>query len=175
MNCTSSQEENPEGELGGPGLDQMGNITVKQRHPSSPMASPPIFDDQSGHPQIKSRTSPYFHPGDFCIFIFLFLIFFHPGHGDATSSTGNPFFANQFYPFQPGFSGHKMASDPLSRFLWLFSLKLLLFPTGRLLQKGGMLWMCAVCNSRLNLTLSYQLQPASSVSHSFDQNEISQN
>ena len=175
MNCTSSQEENPEGELGGPGLDQMGNITVKQRHPSSPMASPPIFDDQSGHPQIKSRTSPYFHPGDFCIFLFQFLIFFHPGHGDATSSTGNPFFANQFYPFQPGFSGHKMASDPLSRFLWLFSLKLLLFPTGRLLQKGGMLWMCAVCNSRLNLTLSYQLQPASSVSHSFDQNEISQN
>merc|ERR550534_2341420 len=60
----------------------MGNITVKQRHPSSPMASPPIFDDQSGHPQIKSRTSPYF--------------------------------PNQFYPFQPGFSGHKMASDPLS-------------------------------------------------------------
>jgi len=92
------KEENPEGELPGPGLDQMGNITVKQRHPSSPMASPPIFDDQSGHPQIKSRTSPYFHPG----------------HGDATSSTGNPFFANQFYPFQPGFSGHKMASDPLS-------------------------------------------------------------
>ena len=75
MKCTSSQEENPEGELPGPGLDQMGNITVKQRHPSSPMASPPIFDDQSGHPQIKSRTSPYFHPGDFRLFVFLFLIF----------------------------------------------------------------------------------------------------
>ena len=102
----------------------------------------------------------------FCIF---FLILFHPGHGDATSSTGNPFFANQFYPFQPGFSGHKMASDPLSRFLWLFSLKLLLFSTGRLLQKGGVPWMRAVCNSRLNLTLSYLLQPASSLSHSFDQ------
>ena len=102
----------------------------------------------------------------FCIF---FLILFHPGHGDATSSTGNPFFANQFYPFQPGFSGHKMASDPLSRFLWLFSLKLFLFSTGRLLQKGGVPWMRAVCNSRLNLTLSYLLQPASSLSHSFDQ------
>ena len=61
-----------------------------------------------------------FISGDFCISVFSFLIFFHPGHGDATSSTGNPFFANQFYPFQPGFSGHKMASDPLSRFLWLF-------------------------------------------------------
>ena len=73
MKCTSSQEENPEGELPGPGLDQMGNITVKQRHPSSPMASPPIFDDQSGHPQIKSRTSPYFHPGEFCLFVFFFL------------------------------------------------------------------------------------------------------
>ena len=29
--------------------------------------------------------------------------------------------------------------------------------------------MRAVCNSRLNLTLSYLLQPASSLSHSFDQ------
>ena len=83
MKCTSSQEENPEGELGGPGLDQMGNITVKQRHPSSPMASPPIFDDQSGHPQIKSRTSPYFHPGEFCIFVSLSLTF-------STQAMGTP-------------------------------------------------------------------------------------
>ena len=105
----------------------------------------------------------------FCIFIFYF---FHPGYGDATSSTGNPFFANQFYPFQPGFSGHKMASDPLSRFLWLFSLKLLLlFSIGRPLQKGGMPWMRAVCNSRLNLTLSYLLQSFSLIWP----NEISQN
>ena len=46
-----------------------------------------------------------------------------------------------------------------------------LFSTGRLLQNGGMPWMRAVCNSRLNLTLSYLLQPASSLSHSFDQME----
>jgi len=84
------------------GCQQHGNISVKQRHPSSPMASPPIPDhfDQTGHPQFKSRTSPYFQPH-------------HPGP-EGTSSTGNPFFANQFYPFQTGFSGHKMASDPIS-------------------------------------------------------------
>merc|ERR1719500_653705 len=84
------------------GCPQHGNISVKQRHPSSPMASPPIPDhfDQTGHPQFKSRTSPYFQPH-------------HPGP-EGTSSTGNPFFANQFYPFQTGFSGHKMASDPIS-------------------------------------------------------------
>jgi len=84
------------------GCHQPGNISVKQRHPSSPMASPPIPDhfDQTGHPQFKSRTSPYFQPH-------------HPGP-EGTSSTGNPFFANQFYPFQTGFGGHKMASDPIS-------------------------------------------------------------
>lgn len=87
------------------GCQQHGNISVKQRHPSSPMASPPIPDhfDQTGHPQFKSRTSPYFQSH-------------HPGP-EGTSSTGNPFFANQFYPFQTGFSGHKMASDPISRFV----------------------------------------------------------
>jgi len=83
---------------------QLGNISVKQRHPSSPMASPPIPDhfDQNGHPQFKSRTSPYFQPTH------------HPGPEGTSSTTGNPFFANQFYPFQTGFSGHKMASDPIS-------------------------------------------------------------
>jgi len=85
------------------GCQQLGNISVKQRHPSSPIASPPIADhfDQAGHPQFKSsRTSPYFQTH-------------HPG-AEGTSSTGNPFFANQFYPFQTGFSSHKMASDPIS-------------------------------------------------------------
>ena len=90
---------------------QLGNISVKQRHPSSPMASPPIPDhfDQNGHPQFKSRTSPYFQPTH------------HPGPEGTSSTTGNPFFANQFYPFQTGFSGHKMASDPISRWLCIFS------------------------------------------------------
>jgi len=98
------KEENPEGEMsqGATCQQQLGNISVKQRHPSSPMASPPIqdhFDQSNGHPQFKSRTSPYFHPGQ----------------AEGSSSTGNPFFAsNQFYPFQTGFSGHKMASDPIS-------------------------------------------------------------
>ena len=85
------------------GFQQHGNISVKQRHPSSPMASPDLFD-QAGHPPFKSRTSPYFQPH-------------HPPGPEGTSSTGNPFFANQFYPFQTGFSGHKMASDPISRFV----------------------------------------------------------
>ena len=38
------------------GRDVSGNIFVKQRHPSSPMASPPIqdhFDQNNGHPQFN--------------------------------------------------------------------------------------------------------------------------
>ena len=116
---------------------QLGNISVKQRHPSSPMASPPIqdhFDQSNGHPQFKSRTSPYFHPGQ----------------AEGSSSTGNPFFAsNQFYPFQTGFSGHKMASDPISRFVCLSEA---VFP-----PPANMPHM--PCNFRLNLILSHLLQP----------------
>ena len=109
INLTFILGQEEEGEVsvkGGCQQQQHGNISVKQRHPSSPMAaSPPVQDHFDQQPQFKSRTSPYFQPAH------------HPPGPEGTSSS---FFANQFYPFQTGFSGHKMASDPISRFVSLF-------------------------------------------------------
>ena len=74
-------------------------MSEKLRHPSSPVGpvSPPSLDPFGQNSNFNKRTSPHFHPGH-----------------DAGAG-GNPFFTNQFYPFQPGFGGHKMAPQPTPR------------------------------------------------------------
>lgn len=85
------QEETLDGALS-PGSSD--SITVKQRHNSSPMS--PDFEHFGQAAPYKPSTSPFFSPP--------------PNQQPRTDNT-NPFFPNQFYPFQQGFPGPEAMGD----------------------------------------------------------------